>query len=224
MFVGVDDDVGMPARAGDGHRDELVVETSVLLGVDGACVRADRERVLRLPADPVPGPEILGGLDHAAADRVRSAAGGGTRPVEAVHQVDPALPHTGPQTERVVLDVRHRIGAAGDDEVTTARGDGRGRGQDRLQARPAATIELHAGNGLAQTGVECRDPPDGRRFTARVALAEHHVIDVVAGQPGACDQFAEQTRCQVGGGHRGQRATHAPHGRTKWRADDDVGR
>ena len=91
-----------------------------------------------------------------------SPAGGLARTVEAVHQCDAALPHTGAQAQGVVLDVRHRLGAAGDDHTSRAGGHLPGGIEHRLQARAAPAVDLQAGHPGAQTRVECGHPADRR--------------------------------------------------------------
>jgi len=77
----------------------------------------------------------------------------------------------------VMLDVGHALAAAGHDHVGHA-GLHHHRGiDDGLQARPAAAIQLIAGDFLGQAGQQPRPVRDARRFTAAIALGEDHVID-----------------------------------------------
>ena len=122
-----------------------------------------------------------------------------------------------------MLDVRHRLRAAGHDEASGAGGDLRGAVQDSLQARAAAAVDLQARHARAQAGVERGYPTDRRRLAVGVAVAEDHVVDVALAQPGPADEFGKRHGRQFGGRKLGQRAAHAPHRGAQRFADDDVG-
>ena len=116
VLVAVDDDVGLAAPAGDGDRDELVGEPAGLVG--GARLAAGsgwRARPAPRGRWRTPG----GGSRRSRASR--RGRGGPCRPrypgpVEPVHQLDAAAADAGAQAEGVVLDLRHRLGAAGHDD------------------------------------------------------------------------------------------------------------
>ncbi len=222
VLVAVDDDIGLAAAAGDGHWDQLVGELAGLVGGHGPLVGAQRELVLLLAPDAVVTTQVLRGLDHAAGERVVLAARGLASPVEAIEQLDAALLDPAAQPERVVLDVGHRLRAAGHDEVRGAGGD-RARGvQDRLKARPAAAVDLETGDAGAEAGVEGRDAADRGVLAARVAVTEDDVVDVALLEAGALDQLAQDRRGEVGRGQRRQGAEEPADRGAEGLADDDV--
>ena len=149
------------------------------------------------------------------------AAGGLAGAVETVHELDAALFDAGAQAEGVVLDVRHRLRAAGYDEASGSGGDLRRGVQHRLQARAAAAVDLQARHPRAQTGVECGHAADRRCFAVGVAVAEDHVVDVALSEPGPADEFLQRHGCQLGGRERGERAAHAAHRGAQQLADND---
>src|SRR4029453_15616422 len=170
VLVAVHDDVGLPALPWHGDRDQLVGEPAVLLRGHRALLGAGRQLVLLLAGDVVLPAEVLGGLDHAAGNRVEPAAGGLAGPVEPVHQLDAARPDTGPEAERVVLDLRHRLGTPGHHQRGGAGGDLARGVQARLQARAAAPVDLEARHPGAETRVQRGDPADRGGLAVRVAL------------------------------------------------------
>ena len=123
MLIAVDDGVGLAAAAGDGDGHEFVGELTRLVRGDRAVVGAHRQFVLRFAGDVVLATKVLCRLDHAAGDGMRCAACGFTGTVESVEQGDAALAYSGAQSERVVLDVRHRLRSPGDDHAGRAGGN-----------------------------------------------------------------------------------------------------
>ena len=79
-----------------------------------------------------------------------------------------------------------------------------------LQARAAAAVELQPGDGDRQPGVERGDPADRRGVHRRVAVAEHDVVDRVAGQAGALEQRADDGGGQLVRGHVAQSPADRP--------------
>ena len=134
--------------------------------------------VLLFARDAVLATQILRGLDHPAGDRMRRTTRCFTGAVESIHQRDAALTYAGAKAERVVLDVRHRLGPAGDDDAGRTGGDLTRGVQHRLQAGTAAAVDLKSGDAGAQPRIEGRDPADRGRFAAGVAVAEDHVVHV----------------------------------------------
>ena len=214
---------GLPRRPGTVTGHQLVGEPAGLVGGPGALLGADGELVLLLAADGVLPAEVLRGLEHPAGDRVVPAAGGDPGPVEPVHQLDAAGADAGAQPERVVLDLRHRLGPAGDDHPRGAGRDLAGGVQHGLQAGAAAPVELEPGDAGAEAGVEGGDPADRRGLAVGVALAEHDVVDVALAEPGPADQLGQGQGGEVHGAQRGQGPAEAPHGRADRFADHDVG-
>jgi hypothetical protein len=91
-----------------------------------------------------------------------------------------------------------------------------------LQARPAAPVQLDAGHLHGQARVERHHPADRRGLRGRVAVAEDHVVDRVAGHPGAVEQGAYDGRAQIRCRHVLQGPAEAAHRRAQRLADDDV--
>ena len=151
------------------------------------------------------------------------AAGGLAGADQAVHQLDRTALDPGAQAEGVVLDVGHRLGAAGDDQGAAAAGDLRGGVEHRLQAGAAAAVELEAGHAGAETRVEGGDAADGRVLAAGVAVAEDHVVDVALLQARPTHELGQGGRRQVDGGQGGERAPEATHRGAYGFTDDDVG-
>ena len=75
---------------------------------------------------------------------------------------------------------RHRLDAAGEDEVLPAGGDLLGGDVDGLQARGAEAVELDARDGVRQAGLDRGGLGDVRALVAdRRHAAEHDVVDPV---------------------------------------------
>ena len=159
MLVAVDDHVGLATLAGDGDRHQFVVESARLMCGDGALVRPDRQFVLFLARDSIFAAQVLCGFDHPAVDGMACAACGFAGAVEAVEKIDPALAHAGAQTQRVVLDIGHRLCPAGHDDSGGAGGDLAGRVEHRLQARPTAAVDLQTRHPGTQTRIEAAIRP-----------------------------------------------------------------
>src|SRR3546814_7993368 len=101
--------------------------------------------------------------------------------------------HARALTERrgIMFDVRHALGTAGDDDVGSA-GLHHHRGlDDSLEPRAATTVELKARDCLRQSGREPRPSADARRFSARIAMTEHHVVDAHGVDPAAFHERLE---------------------------------
>src|SRR5690606_17980329 len=173
------------AGGGHGDRHDLVGEPALGPGAGDPGLGGEGEGVLFLAGEGVLAAQVLRGLDHAAGDRVVASARGLAGPVEAVPQFEAAGPDALADAERVVLDLAHRLHTAGDDRGGGARGDGPGRVEDGLEAGAAAAVELESGDRGAESGVQGGDPADGGVLAAGVAVAEHDVVDVALGEPGA---------------------------------------
>ena len=89
-------------------------------------------------------------FQHPAGDGVVLAAGGLAGAHQPVHQLDVAATDAGTQALRVVLDVRHRLGATGHHDARRAGCDLAGGVQDRLEAAAAAPVDLQARHAGAE--------------------------------------------------------------------------
>src|SRR3546814_10350615 len=54
------------------------------------------------------------------------------------------------------------------------------------------SVELKARDCLRQSGREPRPSADARRFSARIAMTEHHVVDVLGVDPAAFHERSEE--------------------------------
>ena len=82
---------------------------------------------------------------------------------------------------------RHRLDAAGEDEVLPAGGDLLGGDVDGLQARGAEAVELHAGDGVRQAGLDRGGLGDvGALVADRRDAAEHDVVDPLGIEAARC--------------------------------------
>ena len=88
---------------------------------------------------------------------------------------------------------------------------GRG-GENSLEPRTAAAVELHPRHIDAQAGVERRDAAEGRRFAVGIALPENHVVDVLGVDAGALDERGEHGCGERFDRHGLQRAAESSHG------------
>ncbi|BCI80801.1 hypothetical protein MTY66_24260 [Mycolicibacterium sp. TY66] len=94
-------------------------------------------------------------------------------------------------------DIAHRLGATGDHEIVCATGDLHARLDDGLQSRPAAPVDLHAGNRDRQPGVERHHAADGRRLTRRVTMPENDVLHRLGRNPVALQQAPQRRNAQL---------------------------
>src|SRR3546814_6813440 len=62
---------------------------------------------------------------------------------------------------------------------------------DSLEPGAATTVELKARYCLRQSGREPRPSADARRFSARIAMTEHHVVDALGVDPAAFHERLE---------------------------------
>ena len=148
----------------------------------------DGERVLLLTADLIYAAQILRRFDHPAGHRVVLAACGHAPTGEAVLEIDAGPAHTPPDLLVEVRRAAHRLGPAGDDDLSTTSGDHAHRVDDRLQAGTAAPVELPSRHARRQSGIERNDAAEGGRFHMREALAEHDIVDDARVDAGALDE------------------------------------
>ena len=144
--------------------DDGAGEAVLLPGLGGALLRAHCEcvDVVAIPA--------LDGRDQVGADALRHEAG-----VEVglgVHR-----PGTAVGAHR---HARHRLDSAGEDQVLPAGGDLLGGHVDCLEARGAEAVELDAGDGVRQAGLDRRGLGDVATLVAdRGDAAQDDVVDAV---------------------------------------------
>ena len=204
MLIGVDELLPLPGANRD--RDDLLGEDAVLLCSDRALVRRHREFVLFLARYAVLATQVLCRLEHAARHRVVTATGSGAPAGEAVVHLD-ATPGTAPpHVGRIEGDIAHALRAARDDEFVVPTADLETRLDDRLQTRSTPTVDLHAGNGHGQAGIQCDHTADCRRLAVGVAVSEDHVADRLEWDTGPFEQSLQRGDPQV---HGGQRFEHA---------------
>ena len=224
VLVAVDDDVGLAAATRDGDRDELVGEPAGLVGGAGPLLGADRELVLLLARDVVLAAQVLGRLEHAAGDRVVLAAGGLAGADQAVHQLDAAAADAGAQAEGVVLDVGHRLDAAGDDDAAGTAGDlrrrrrGRPAGRSRSGGRAGGRVRRCRGR---RRGRRCGRWPGSRRWGSSCPGSRRRRRP--RRRPVRRTSSVEGGRRQVDGGQGGECAPEATHRGAYGFTDDDVG-
>src|SRR3546814_3638376 len=76
-----------------------------------------------------------------------------------------------------MLDIGHAFRASGDNDVGDPGLHHHRRLDDRLKARSAPPVELEARHRLREPGREPGPAPYAWRFTARIAVSEHDIID-----------------------------------------------
>ena len=103
---------------------------------------------------------------------------------------------------------RHRLDAAGEDQVLPAGRDLLGGDVDGLQPRRAETVELHAGDRVREAGLDRRGLGDvGALVADRRHAAEHDVVDAVGVEVRvAAEDLVHQPDDEVDGLGRVQRA------------------
>ena len=174
------------------HRDDRVGEAALGLRGRGALLRADGVGV-----DVVAG-EALDRRDQVRADALRDEA----RVVVGlrVHRPGAAV--------GAHRHARHRLDAAGEDQVLPAGGDLLGGDVDGLEARGAEAVELDAGDGVRQAGLDRRGLGDvGALVADRRHAAEDDVVDPVGIKaPVAREQLVHQPHHEVDRLGRVQRA------------------
>ena len=119
---------------------------------------------------------------------------------------------------------RHRLHAAGHDDVGLAAADLlRGR-RDGLQAAGAQPVDGVAGGLVGQAGEQRGHARDVAVVLARlVGGAEDHLVDRVVGHAGALERGAEHERGEVVGSRVGEGAAIAPEGRADAADEEGIG-
>ena len=144
------------------HRDDRVLEAALLDRLRGALLRADGVGVDVVAA------ELLDGGDQVGGDALRDEVGVEVR--LGVHRPGAAV--------GAHRDAAHRLDATGEDEVLPAGGDLLGGDVDGLEAGRAEAVELDAGDGVRQTGLDGGGLGDVAALVAdRRHAAEHDVVD-----------------------------------------------
>ena len=208
----------------DGH--ELVVEAARGRCGRPALLRAQRERVLILARDLPALGDVLAGLAHRLEReellhaRVREAPAEGRvveRPVAA-------------RERRVGLRrderrARHRLHAAGDEEVAVAREHRMAGTDDRREPRGAEPVDRDAADRLRQPREQHGHARDVAVVLARlVRAAEPHVLDLLRRHAGPLDRLAHGDRGEVVGARPREAAAVAPDRRAHRREDHRIGR
>ncbi|GEC86696.1 hypothetical protein CVA01_20100 [Corynebacterium variabile] len=97
-----------------------------------------------------------------------------------------------------------------------------GGGGDGLQTRTTTAVELHAGDGVAEAGVEGDDAAQGGSSTRGGRLAEDDVVDVLRGDAGAFDDRLDDGGRQILDGDAGEYAAVGADRGAQRGAQDDV--
>ena len=167
-----------------------------------------RRRIRRSPRGRSPGRPREAGVDEPPAergvdDRARTAL---ERRLRLQHREGSA---------------RHRLDAAGHEDVAVADGDGVGRGVDRLEAAAAEPVDREPADLDREARQKERHPGDIAVVLARpVRAAEDHVLDQPPGRSRSVPRSrASDDRREVVGANGGQGAAVAPDGRPD-RIDD----
>ena len=159
-LVVVEDDVVVEVL----DRDDGVGELALVARGGGALLRAGGVRVDVLAA------ELLDRRDEVGADALRDER-------RVVVRLGVHRPGAAVGAHR---HARHRLDAAGEDEVLPAGGDLLRGDVDGLEARGAEAVELDAGDGVGQAGLDRGGLGDvGALVADRRDAAEHDVVDAV---------------------------------------------
>ena len=216
MLVGVDQLFAVAGR--HDYWDYFRGQDAVLLRGHRALVRRHRELVLLLTRNAVLAAQVFGGLQHPARHRVVPAAGRRAAPSQPVVHLDTAAGATPAHIGGIEGDVAHAFATAGDDQVVVAAGHLQARLDHRLQARPAAAVDLHARNRHRQAGIQRHDASDRGGLAAGVAVPQDDVLHRVGRQPGSVEQPLEGRDAEVNGTegleHSAVAADRRPHGFT----------
>ena len=124
---------------------------------------------------------------------------------------------------RVVGGRAHHIDAARDHDLAESGPDLHRRVQDRLEAGPAAPVDLRAGDRFGKSGVKGGDPADGRGLGGRIGVAEDDLIDLAGVDAGTGDDLGDDVRGECGRLLLGEHPAEAADGGTQRFADDDIG-
>ena len=114
----------------------------------------------------------------------------------------------------------HALDASGNDQILCP-GKYALRGEvDRLLRGAALPVDGHAWHVLRQAGRQPGVPRDVNRLRADLRDAAHdHIFDRRRVDPGACDQFPQHVRCEVGGVDRREATVPLANGASN-RPDD----
>ena len=119
---------------------------------------------------------------------------------------------------------RHRLDAAGHDDVGLAAADLLRRRGDGLQAAGAQPVDGVAGDLVRQAGQQRGHARDVAVVLAGlVGGAEDHLVDRVVGDAGALERGAEDERGEVVGARVGEGAAIAPEGRADAADEKGIG-
>ena len=111
-----------------------------------------------------------------------------------------------------MLDVAHRLDAAGQHDVRRAGLHHHGRRDHCLQAAAAAAVDLQTGHADRKPGVQRGPSADARRLGVGVGLGEHDVFDGFGVDAAALYDRLDDSRGQILGTQRPKCATECTHG------------
>ena len=153
------------------HRRDRVLEPAVFPGRRGALLRLDRVSV------DVVAREAVFRRDEVGRDALRHEIGG-----DRQRRISRPCASRGADA-----DAAHRFDAAADRQLVLAAHHLRGGEIDRVEARRAEPVDLHAGHCVAEARGERAHARDvAARFADRIDAAHHHVVDSRRDQDG-CD-------------------------------------
>ena len=192
-FIRVDH--GVALLAGDGHRDDLVLELARLLGCHRLHVRQRGELVLLRAGDLRLLRRILGVAAHV--DVARRAP----EPIadHAVHHLLIAELHAVAHAVDVVRRVGHRLHPAGDDDFGVARLDGLGREHHGLEPGAADLVDGHGADTRGNARLEHRLPRRRLPHAALHDIAHDDFFHVGHGDTGALKRGADRRGAELGG-------------------------
>ena len=125
----------------NGHRHDLCIERTVRLGRQGFLMRIVGELVLRFARHRILAAQILGGFDHSTGHRMIDAARANTPALQSILHLEIAL-LAPPDIIGEEAGVGHGFRSADHDQLGPAGGDRHHAVDHRLQAGPAASIDL----------------------------------------------------------------------------------
>ena len=194
----------------DGH--DLVGEAALVGGGGGALVRGQRDLV-----------ELLAGELPAVGDHLRRQALGHEAAVVALEHLRRegavAADHVGEHRH-----ARHRLDAAGDDEVVVPGDEARGGEVHGLLARAALAVDGGAGHRLGEAGGERGVARDVDALLADLRdAAPQDVVDERGVDPGTGDEGVEHGGRQVAGVHSRQRLARLADADRRTNGSDDDG-
>ena len=214
------DELAAPSRR-DLDGDELLGKPSSCVGRRPTLLRLERPRILLGPRDAVPLGDVLARLAHRLGAVPLAQPRVGKAPADRrVLQRLLATREGGLGLAEHERRARHRLDAAGDEDVARAGDDRVGRGGDRLQPRGAEAVDREPADLDREPREQRRHAPDVAVVLTRlVGRTEHDVLDRRGIDPGAAHGLGDDDRREVIWPHRREHAAVAADGRPARRDD-----